>query len=83
MTQLRNAHAHAPAEEGIVVFERGEWQRFRNLNAPALGALLAHDVHLEKRGVAHVPAASNKSRSMLHHARLLKAEASHFRPLPL
>ena len=23
LTQLRNAHAHAPAEEGIVVFERG------------------------------------------------------------
>jgi hypothetical protein len=47
---------------------------------------IAHSLHTRyaRRSAASLtatPAASNKSRSMSHHARLLEAEPSHFSPL--
>ena len=62
LAQLRSGDAHQPAEEAIVVFEveggGGGGRRCRNLHAPLLGALLAHEVHPEKRGVARLHARS-------------------------
>jgi hypothetical protein len=62
LMQLRCGDAHQPAEEAVVVLELeggvGGGRRCRKLRAPELGALLAHEVHPEKRSVAHVHARS-------------------------
>ena len=70
LAQLRRGDAHQSAEEAIVVFELegggGGRQLCRNVHAPLHGALLAHEVHPGKRGVARVHARS--ARQIAQHA---------------
>ncbi len=53
LKELYNGNAHDPAQETIMIFD-DEGQ----LHAPLLGALLAHEIHPEKRVVARVHARS-------------------------